>query len=53
VLTIIPAMAPEDVPLGYWTHINFAFAFIDPNTFQIAPMAANVCFAIKIQRLLG
>ncbi|KAH7040899.1 chitinase [Microdochium trichocladiopsis] len=31
-------MEPEDIPLGWYTHINFAFALIDPNTFRIAPM---------------
>jgi chitinase len=34
-------MAPEDIPLGYYTHINFAFALIDPKTFRIAHMDAN------------
>ncbi|KAL8808101.1 MAG: hypothetical protein Q9200_004417 [Gallowayella weberi] len=32
------AMKPEDIPLGYYTHINFAFALIDPQSFRIAPM---------------
>ncbi|KAK2760017.1 hypothetical protein FQN54_002753 [Arachnomyces sp. PD_36] len=31
-------MPPEDVPLGWYTHINFAFALIDPITFRIDPM---------------
>ncbi|KXX73815.1 Killer toxin subunits alpha/beta [Madurella mycetomatis] len=31
-------MPPEDIPLGIYTHINFAFALIDPQTFRIAPM---------------
>ena len=31
-------MAPKDIPLGYYTHINFAFALVDPKTFHIAPM---------------
>jgi chitinase len=31
-------MTPEQIPLGYYTHINFAFALIDPKTFRIAPM---------------
>ncbi|KAM0322465.1 hypothetical protein ACHAQA_009534 [Verticillium albo-atrum] len=31
-------MAPKDIPLGYYTHINFAFALIHPTTFHIAPM---------------
>ncbi|RDW86123.1 uncharacterized protein DSM5745_02765 [Aspergillus mulundensis] len=34
-------MAPEDIPLGIYTHINFAFALIDPKTFRIAPMDQN------------
>lgn len=28
--------------MGYYTHINFAFAYIDPDTFQMAPMAPDV-----------
>lgn len=31
-------MQPEDIPLGFYTHINFAFAIIDPATFRLAPM---------------
>ncbi|RAL14759.1 chitinase [Aspergillus homomorphus CBS 101889] len=31
-------MAPDQIPLGYYTHLNFAFAYIDPQTFRIAPM---------------
>lgn len=31
-------MGPPDIPLGYYTHINYAFASIDPQTFRIAPM---------------
>lgn len=31
-------MAPEDIPLGYYTHINFAFSLIDPATYRLAPM---------------
>ena len=34
-------MTPEKIPLGYYTHINFAFALIDPKTFHIAPMTEN------------
>jgi chitinase len=29
---------PQDIPIGYYTHINFAFVYIDPNTFGIADM---------------
>ncbi|KAI1080829.1 glycoside hydrolase [Whalleya microplaca] len=32
------AIAPEDLNLNGFTHINFAFAFFDPSTFKIAPM---------------
>ena len=35
------AMTPEEIPLGYYTHINFAFALINPNTFHVAPMDAG------------
>ncbi|KAH4924798.1 hypothetical protein HBI70_096700 [Parastagonospora nodorum] len=28
---------PEQIPIGVYTHINFAFAIIDPKTFKIAP----------------
>jgi chitinase len=32
---------PEDIAIGAYTHLNFAFAFINPNTYEIAPMAEN------------
>jgi chitinase len=32
---------PEDLNLQGFTHVNFAFAFFDPNTFQITPMDSN------------
>lgn len=32
---------PEDLELTGMTHINFAFSFFDPSTFQITPMDAN------------
>ncbi|OHW99326.1 glycoside hydrolase family 18 protein [Colletotrichum incanum] len=31
-------MAPDEIPLGYYTHLNFAFALLHPQTFHIAPM---------------
>jgi chitinase len=31
-------VAPEDLNLNGFTHINFAFAFFDPSSFEIAPM---------------
>ncbi|KFY85211.1 hypothetical protein V498_07750 [Pseudogymnoascus sp. VKM F-4517 (FW-2822)] len=32
---------PEDLELTGLTHINFAFSFFDPSTFQISPMDGN------------
>ncbi|KAK3315445.1 hypothetical protein B0H66DRAFT_521857 [Apodospora peruviana] len=29
---------PEQIPVGVYTHINFAFATIDPKTFQVQPV---------------
>lgn len=34
-------VAPEDLNLDGFTHVNFAFAFFDPSTFQITSMDAN------------
>ena len=34
-------MEPEEIPAGGYSHINFAFAFIDPNSFKVAPMEAD------------
>jgi chitinase len=34
-------VSPEDLNLQGFTHINFAFSFFDPSTFQITPMDAN------------
>ncbi|KAJ4165704.1 hypothetical protein LMH87_007325 [Akanthomyces muscarius] len=34
-------MKPEDIPLGWYSHINFAFALINPKTFHIDPMDAD------------
>lgn len=31
-------MKPSEIPLGYYTHIFYSFAVIDPKTFRIAPM---------------
>jgi chitinase len=35
-------MQPKDIPLGYYTHINFAFGLIDPNSFNVVPMEASM-----------
>ena len=33
------AMLPEQVPASAYTHLNFAFAMIDPVSFAVAPMS--------------
>lgn len=45
------AMMPEDIPTGSYTHINFAFALVDPLTFQVAPMLASNDRAISQEEL--
>ncbi|KAI4600096.1 hypothetical protein KJ359_001198 [Pestalotiopsis sp. 9143b] len=35
------AVAPEDIPYGAYSHLNFAFAFIDPSSFTVAPMSSG------------
>lgn len=32
-------MFPEGIPSGAYTHLNFAFAFVDPGSFAVAPMS--------------
>ncbi|KAJ4374392.1 hypothetical protein N0V83_003133, partial [Neocucurbitaria cava] len=32
---------PEQIPIGIYTHINFAFGIIDPKTFKIAPSSPD------------
>ncbi|KAF2466138.1 glycoside hydrolase [Lindgomyces ingoldianus] len=32
---------PEQIPVGLYTHINFAFATIDPKTFKVGPSARD------------
>lgn len=34
-------MAPEDIPVGGYTHINFAFLYIDPDLYTITPMETD------------
>ena len=34
-------MFPEQIPIDAYTHINFAFAYINPTSFAIAPMDAS------------
>ncbi|KAM7210290.1 chitinase [Rhypophila decipiens] len=31
-------MPPEDIPLGYYTHLIYSFAMIHPQTFHVVPM---------------
>lgn len=35
-------MTPEEISLGYYTHINFAFSLVNPDTFHMEAMASNV-----------
>ena len=35
------AYMPEDVPLGVYTHVNFAFASIDPRSYKVVPAQAE------------
>lgn len=35
-------MKPDQIPLGYYTHINFAFSLLDPKTFELAPMSPEM-----------
>jgi len=30
---------PEQIPFGVYSHLNFAFASIDPNTYEVIPAA--------------
>ncbi|KAI0863675.1 hypothetical protein F4860DRAFT_521760 [Xylaria cubensis] len=34
--------SPEDLPLDALTHLNYAFAYLDPNTFRITTMDATI-----------
>ena len=34
-------MLPEGIPIGAYTHLNFAFAYIDPNSFAVSPMSED------------
>lgn len=34
-------MSPEDLNLDGFTHLNFAFVFFNPTTFEIVPMDKN------------
>lgn len=32
-------VTPEQIPVGAYTHMNFAFAFVDPQSYRVAPMS--------------
>ena len=32
-------VSPESIPVGAYTHLNYAFAYIDPDSFAVAPMS--------------
>uniref|UniRef100_A0A093XWV3 chitinase n=2 Tax=Talaromyces marneffei PM1 TaxID=1077442 RepID=A0A093XWV3_TALMA len=34
-----PSVYPEDLQMTAYSHLNFAFAFVDPKTFEVAPMS--------------
>jgi chitinase len=34
-------MQPENIPVDSYTHLNFAFAHVDPTTYTIVPMAGT------------
>ncbi|KAL8951478.1 MAG: hypothetical protein Q9222_002555 [Ikaeria aurantiellina] len=40
-------MKPEDLDTTGFTHMNFAFAFFHPTTFQVTPMDANAGTLLK------
>lgn len=36
---IVKSVFPEGIPSGAYTHLNYAFAFVDPESFSVAPMS--------------
>ncbi len=38
-LTFLTSEFPEDLLSSVYTHLNYAFAFVDPTSFAVAPMA--------------
>ncbi|KAH8900782.1 hypothetical protein GQ53DRAFT_863476 [Thozetella sp. PMI_491] len=34
-------MTPERIPIEAYTHLNFAFGYIDPATYEVVPMTQN------------
>ena len=35
---LIDEVFPNQIPQGAWTHLNFAFAYVDPNDYAVVPM---------------
>ncbi|KAH7303662.1 glycoside hydrolase superfamily [Stachybotrys elegans] len=40
---------PSDLPLDALTHVNYAFTFLDPNTYQMTPMDASTDAGLFIE----
>ncbi|KAJ5958894.1 glycoside hydrolase family 18 protein [Penicillium vulpinum] len=38
---VCDAMTPEAIPVGAYTHLNYGFAYINPDTFAVAPMSES------------
>ena len=36
---MVKSVFPEGIPSGAYTHLNYAFAFVDPESFAVAPMS--------------
>lgn len=34
-------VSPQSIPVGAYTHLNYAFAYIDPSSFAVAPMSES------------
>ncbi|KAL1970079.1 hypothetical protein VTN77DRAFT_6484 [Rasamsonia byssochlamydoides] len=41
IVPVTVKMPPEEIPIGAYTHLNFAFLYIDPTTYEIVPMETN------------
>ena len=35
----VHVVLPENIPAGAYTHLNYAFAFVDPSSYAVAPMS--------------
>lgn len=43
----LTVMDPSQIPLGWYTHINFAFSLLDPIFFAMDPMSSDVASLYK------